>query len=106
MGQEDEKVKRLQEFKGYQVTMELAKRGGAKPNWRFMHCLPRKPEEVDDEVKKKKKKAYPIIVKSTPTRSFYRYSTLIDHLYSLKLKTENGPSYPLLTDLLSRAVFN
>ncbi|KAI8076903.1 ornithine carbamoyltransferase [Halteromyces radiatus] len=50
MGQEDEKAKRLKEFEGYQVTMDLANRGGAKPNWRFLHCLPRKPEEVDDEV--------------------------------------------------------
>ncbi|CAO3623997.1 unnamed protein product [Cunninghamella echinulata] len=50
MGQEDEKSKRLKEFEGYQVTMDLAKRGGAKPDWVFMHCLPRKPEEVDDEV--------------------------------------------------------
>ncbi|KAI8393484.1 ornithine carbamoyltransferase [Radiomyces spectabilis] len=50
MGQEDEKAKRLREFAGYQVTMDLAKRGGAKPDWAFMHCLPRKPEEVDDEV--------------------------------------------------------
>jgi ornithine carbamoyltransferase len=52
MGQEEEKAKRLQEFEGYQVTMDLAKRGGAKPDWTFMHCLPRKPEEVDDEVRK------------------------------------------------------
>ncbi|KAI8579505.1 hypothetical protein K450DRAFT_241298 [Umbelopsis ramanniana AG] len=50
MGQEEEKAKRLAEFAGYQVTMDLAKRGGAKPDWIFMHCLPRKPEEVDDEV--------------------------------------------------------
>ncbi|KAG1467529.1 hypothetical protein G6F56_004368 [Rhizopus delemar] len=50
MGQEEEKKKRLVDFKGYQVTMDLAARGGAKPDWIFMHCLPRKPEEVDDEV--------------------------------------------------------
>mgnify|MGYP003816358277 CR=1 FL=1 len=50
MGQEDEKQKRLKAFAGYQVTNELAKRGGAKPDWKFMHCLPRHPEEVDDEV--------------------------------------------------------
>jgi ornithine carbamoyltransferase len=50
MGQEEEKKKRLQEFAGYQVTNDLATRGGAKPDWIFMHCLPRKPEEVDDEV--------------------------------------------------------
>ncbi|KAF7727654.1 ornithine carbamoyltransferase [Apophysomyces ossiformis] len=50
MGQEDEKAVRLKEFAGYQVTMDLIQRGGAKEDWVFMHCLPRKPEEVDDEV--------------------------------------------------------
>ncbi|KAI8977634.1 ornithine carbamoyltransferase [Mycotypha africana] len=50
MGQEEEKKKRLIDFKGYQVTKDLIARGGAKPDWIFMHCLPRKPEEVDDEV--------------------------------------------------------
>ncbi|KAI7870380.1 ornithine carbamoyltransferase [Spinellus fusiger] len=50
MGQEDEKVERLQQFSGYQVTMEMATKGQADPNWVFMHCLPRKQEEVDDEV--------------------------------------------------------
>jgi ornithine carbamoyltransferase len=50
MGQEDEKVKRLEAFAGYQITNELAKRGGAKEGWKFMHCLPRHQEEVADEV--------------------------------------------------------
>lgn len=50
MGQEEEKERRLRDFAGFQVTNQLAKDGGAKPNWVFMHCLPRKPEEVDDEV--------------------------------------------------------
>lgn len=50
MGQEEEKVKRIKAFEGYQITSELAKRGGAKEGWRFMHCLPRHPEEVADEV--------------------------------------------------------
>jgi len=50
MGQEAEKDRRLRDFVGYQVTMDLARRGGANPNWRFMHCLPRKSNEVDDEV--------------------------------------------------------
>ncbi|KAI9255437.1 ornithine carbamoyltransferase [Helicostylum pulchrum] len=50
MGQEEEKKKRLAEFAGYQVTNDLAARGGAKSDWIFMHCLPRKSEEVDDEV--------------------------------------------------------
>ncbi|KAK3343798.1 putative ornithine CARBAMOYLtransferase precursor [Lasiosphaeria hispida] len=50
MGQEAETKDRLKAFAGYQVTNELAKRGGAKPDWKFLHCLPRHQEEVDDEV--------------------------------------------------------
>lgn len=50
MGQESEQKKRLKAFEGYQITNELAKRGGAKEGWKFMHCLPRHAEEVADEV--------------------------------------------------------
>ncbi|KAK7681995.1 hypothetical protein QCA50_014959 [Cerrena zonata] len=50
MGQEAEKAQRLKDFAGYQVTEELCREGGANPNWKFMHCLPRKQDEVDDEV--------------------------------------------------------
>jgi ornithine carbamoyltransferase len=50
MGQEAESAKRLKAFAGFQITNELAKRGGAKTDWKFMHCLPRHPEEVADEV--------------------------------------------------------
>ena len=50
MGQEEEKVKRIRAFEGFQITSEMAKRGGAKPGWKFMHCLPRHAEEVTDEV--------------------------------------------------------
>ncbi|CAL5873832.1 uncharacterized protein PFLUO_LOCUS8115 [Penicillium psychrofluorescens] len=50
MGQETEKIKRMQAFEGFQITPDLAKRGGAKEGWKFMHCLPRHPEEVSDEV--------------------------------------------------------
>jgi ornithine carbamoyltransferase len=48
MGQEAEKAERLKAFEGYQVTMDMLK--DAAPNWVFMHCLPRKSDEVDDEV--------------------------------------------------------
>jgi len=51
MGQEAEKEQRLRDFAGFQITLDMLTRGGAKPNWKFMHCLPRKPEEVDDEVR-------------------------------------------------------
>lgn len=50
MGQEEEKIKRMKDFEGFQITSDLAKRGGAKEGWKFMHCLPRHPEEVSDEV--------------------------------------------------------
>ncbi|KAF2769660.1 ornithine carbamoyltransferase [Teratosphaeria nubilosa] len=50
MGQEAEYQKRLKAFAGFQVTKDLATRGGAKEGWKFMHCLPRHPEEVADEV--------------------------------------------------------
>ncbi|KAM3607945.1 uncharacterized protein V6R79_016712 [Siganus canaliculatus] len=48
MGQEEEKIKRLKDFQGYQITMKTG--SVAKPDWTFLHCLPRKLEEVDDEV--------------------------------------------------------
>uniref|UniRef100_A0A7N5ZUC1 ornithine carbamoyltransferase n=1 Tax=Anabas testudineus TaxID=64144 RepID=A0A7N5ZUC1_ANATE len=48
MGQEEEKAKRLKDFHGYQITMETG--SVANPDWMFLHCLPRKMEEVDDEV--------------------------------------------------------
>lgn len=50
MGQEAEKEERLKAFAGYQVTEELCAQGGANPEWKFLHCLPRKQHEVDDEV--------------------------------------------------------
>ncbi|KAL9125078.1 MAG: hypothetical protein Q9217_005661 [Psora testacea] len=48
MGQEEEKTRKLKDFEGFQITSTLAR--GAKPNWKFMHCLPRHKEEVSDEV--------------------------------------------------------
>ncbi|KAL1996998.1 hypothetical protein VTN49DRAFT_7863 [Thermomyces lanuginosus] len=50
MGQEAQAVEKMKAFDGFQITPDLAKRGGAKPHWKFMHCLPRHPEEVSDEV--------------------------------------------------------
>ncbi|XP_052004624.1 ornithine transcarbamylase, mitochondrial [Xyrauchen texanus] len=48
MGQEEDKKKRLKDFHGYQITMQTG--SVAVPDWTFLHCLPRKAEEVDDEV--------------------------------------------------------
>ena len=50
MGMEQEKQKRLRDFEGFQVTRALMERGGARPGWKLMHCLPRKQEEVSDDV--------------------------------------------------------
>lgn len=50
MGQEAKATKKMKAFEGFQVTADLAKRGGAKDDWKFMHCLPRHPQEVEDAV--------------------------------------------------------
>ncbi|KAK5163756.1 ornithine carbamoyltransferase [Saxophila tyrrhenica] len=50
MGQEAEKAEKMKAFAGFQITKELVERGGAREGWKFMHCLPRHPEEVSDEV--------------------------------------------------------
>lgn len=50
MGQEEESKARLEAFTGYQLTNELIEGSGAKPDWKFMHCLPRHQDEVNDEV--------------------------------------------------------
>lgn len=47
MGQEEEKIERLKAFEGYQITKKLTSL--AADNWCFLHCLPRKLEEVDDD---------------------------------------------------------
>jgi ornithine carbamoyltransferase len=49
MGQESENVQRLEDFTPYQVNGTLF--GKARPDARFMHCLPAKRgQEVSDEV--------------------------------------------------------
>ncbi|ODV95882.1 hypothetical protein PACTADRAFT_41746 [Pachysolen tannophilus NRRL Y-2460] len=50
MGQEDERAQKLKQFEGFQITKEMISKGKAAENWKFMHCLPRHPEEVHDEV--------------------------------------------------------
>ena len=50
MGQEAEYEERVKAFKGYQITEKLCQEGGAKKDWKFLHCLPRKQHEVDDQV--------------------------------------------------------
>lgn len=48
MGQEDEYAARVKAFDGYQVNKTLMSK--ANPDAVFLHCLPRHPEEVADEV--------------------------------------------------------
>ncbi|KAK3773357.1 hypothetical protein RRG08_023237 [Elysia crispata] len=48
MGQEEEKKKRINDFAGYQINRKMLKEAGA--NWVFLHCLPRKQEEVTDDI--------------------------------------------------------
>ena len=48
MGQEAQKAARLSTFRNYKVTRQLC--ASAHKDWVFLHCLPRHPEEVEDEV--------------------------------------------------------
>lgn len=48
MGQEEEKQKRLKDFAGYQINRKMLKEAGG--SWVFLHCLPRKQEEVTDDI--------------------------------------------------------
>jgi len=48
MGQEEEKAKRLKDFAGYQVNRKMLDHSNS--NSVFLHCLPRKPQEVTDDV--------------------------------------------------------
>lgn len=48
MGQEEEYAKRVSDFDGYQVNNELMAK--ANKGAVFLHCLPRHPEEVSDDV--------------------------------------------------------
>jgi len=48
MGQEEEAKKRKLDFTGYQVNKDLF--GLTAKDAVFLHCLPRKPEEVSDEI--------------------------------------------------------
>lgn len=48
MGEEWQKVAKLKQFEGFQINKEITDL--AKPDYKFMHCLPRHHEEVSDEV--------------------------------------------------------
>ena len=88
MGQEAEKAQRLKDFQGYQITEALCREGGANPDWKFMHCLPRKADEVDDEV------CSSIRCPLTLTLFLPRSSTDPDRSSSPRRITANGLSWP------------
>lgn len=96
MGQEAEKAQRLKDFQGYQVTEKLCKEGGANPEWKFLHCLPRKSNEVDDEVCFRW-----LIGLSTSRNSIslrHRCFMAPDPWFSQKQKIVNGQSWLYLSE--------
>jgi len=48
MGEESDYDKKIKEFEGYQVNMDLMNK--ANDDAVFLHCLPRHQEEVSDDV--------------------------------------------------------
>lgn len=88
MGQEEEKSKRLKDFKGYEVTMDLL--GNAAKDWKFLHCLPRHPEEVSDEVSK----VSMLYLINDAHQLNGRCFIPINPWFSMKQKTECGQSWP------------
>ncbi len=92
MGQEAEYEQRVRDFAGYQVTETLCHEGGAHPDWKFMHCLPRKKHEVDDEVRARM--TYQLRTQLMP---FWRSFTVLALLCSQKPTTGSGQSWPCLS---------
>lgn len=95
MGQEAEYEQRVRDFAGYQVTEALCREGGANPSWKFLHCLPRKKHEVDDEVRTFPSLPAPHSISLMP--SLTRFFTAHVHLCSQKLTTASGQSWPPLS---------
>jgi ornithine carbamoyltransferase len=50
MGDESEHEERLRNFDGYKITKQLIAQGQPDKHWKFMHCLPRKQNEVSDDI--------------------------------------------------------
>lgn len=50
MGEEAQKQAKMKQFAGFQISQEMVGQSNAASNWKFMHCLPRHPEEVADDV--------------------------------------------------------
>lgn len=50
MGEEAQKQSKLKQFSGFQISQDMIKKSNIAQDWKFMHCLPRHPEEVADDV--------------------------------------------------------
>lgn len=50
MGEESQKEAKMKQFAGYQITQDMLTQGNVATNWKFLHCLPRHQEEVNDEI--------------------------------------------------------
>ena len=50
MGDEKDKEERIKNFDGYQINEDLMKKSKPHEHWKFLHCLPRKKEEVTDDI--------------------------------------------------------
>jgi ornithine carbamoyltransferase len=95
MGQEAEYEQRVRDFAGYQVTEALCREGGAHPDWKFMHCLPRKKHEVNDEVRTSV--FYTSYLTYTQLMDFWRSFTVLALSCSQKPTTGSGQLWRCLS---------
>ena len=87
MGQEEEKAKRLKAFEGFQITDELAQRGGAKPGWKVSDHMNRTGTLLSSMF------SSCIVCHGIPKKSVTRCSTAQDLWFSPKPRTGSSPSH-------------
>ena len=85
MGQEEEKAKRLRDFDGYQITDQLAQRGGAKPGWKVCKIYYQVLSDTADI-----KDSLCIACHDIQRRSAMIYFIARDHWYFQKQRTGNS----------------
>ena len=87
MGQEEEKAKRLKAFEGFQITDELARKGGANPGWKVSHIMESRVNLAEYNI------SSCIACHGIPKKSVMRCSTARGRWFSPKLRIGSSSSH-------------